>query len=207
MQRVSPVPARLDLLLGRIDPRCAAPRLGALDAPRQFPEVGRQVGVGDLVVGKLGAAADDRALGPVEPDRAVARNAHGEHHRRPRTIGQQARRAFAQHRGVKTRLAIGQVERRAAPPRLGVDCVAILDEPADIGDRIMEQQVAPAALDRKRLVEVLRRCRIERDEMFGGAIDMLGRDTLSRRSRRCDYLRWECVWHLILDANGIELGG
>ena len=59
--------------------------------------------------------------------------------------GQQAGGALAQHRRIEPGLAVGQIERGAAPPGLGVDRVAVVDEPGDVGDRVMEQQIAPAA--------------------------------------------------------------
>jgi hypothetical protein len=57
---------------------------------------------------------------------------------------------------------------------LGIDDIAVLDEPGDVGDRIMEDEVAAAAFDREGLVEVGRTGRIEGDERPVGSIDMFG---------------------------------
>ncbi len=45
----------------------------------------------------------------------------------------------------------------------------------------MEQPVVAGRLDRERLIEVLARGGIERDEQEGGAVDMLGRGFGRRR--------------------------
>ena len=206
-QRVTSVAERFDFLFGRVDPRRAALCLGILDPPRELGEVGGQVGSSDIVVGELGAAQNDRALGGVELDGAVFRDAHGEHHRGSRAIGQQACSAFAQAGRVKTGLAVGQVQRRAAPPRLGIDRPAIVDEPADIGDRIVEQQVGAAALDRERLIEVFRRGGVKRDKMFGSAVNVVGGGTPRRHLGRCQHLGREGVGDLKLGADRGEFGG
>ena len=139
----------------------------------------------------LAAAALLGTLGAVETRLAIGRDPHGEDHRRALDIGQQARRTLAQERRIEARLAVRQIERLAPRPSLDIECIAVLDEPRDIGDRIMEQHVRPGLLDRERLVEIGRRRGIERHEAHRSAIDMRRERPLRRRLRRGEHLGCE----------------
>ena len=101
-----------------------------------------------------------------------------EHDCRAGTVGQQAGRSFGEHRRIQARLAVGQVQRRATLPRLFVERIAIVDEPGDVGDGVVQQHIVADHLDVERLIEIRRRCRVERHERPVGAIDMLCRLTL-----------------------------
>ncbi len=148
-QLETPLADRVDFLLGRIDAGGATSILGGLDAAGELVEIGGQIGRGHAVIGQLRLAADDRALGGVELHRAVGRDTHGEDHRRPGAGGQQAGGTFGQDRRIEPGLAVGQILRGAAMPCLGVKRIAVIDEPGDVGDGIMEQQIGAAAIDAK----------------------------------------------------------
>ena len=170
------------LLLRRVDSRGAARLLGGLDAAGQFVEAGWQVLGAHRRIAELGAAADDRSFSAVEHSRAVARDPDDEDDGRLVAVGQQAGRALAEHRRIEADLLVGHVDRLAARPRLGIDRVAVGDEPTHVGDCVAEDEVASRLLDREGLVEVGRAFRIEGDEGDGGAVDMIRQRLL----RRCD---------------------
>ena len=64
-----------------------------------------------------------------------------------------------------------------------VERVAGLHEPADVGDRVAQHQIVAGGLERERLIEIGRRCRVEGDERQVGAIDVLGAGRRDRRPR------------------------
>jgi len=165
----------LDLLFGRVDARGTAALLVGLDPARDVGEARGEIVIADGLIGELRAAADQRAFDAVERRGPGGIDADGEDDRGTVAIGEQARRAFGEDRRVEPGLAIGEVQRFAARPGFAVDRAVVIDEPGDIGDRIMEQEVAPGALDREGLVEIGRGRGIERDEGARGAVDMVGR--------------------------------
>ena len=130
---------------------------GVGDAPRQFGKRIRQLRRLDGLVCQLGGAADQRTLGTIELRLAVAVDTHVENDRRARTIRQQAGCTLGEHGWIETCLAIGQVLRCATLPRLRVERVAIVDEPGDIGNGVVQQHVAARHLDVKGLIEIGRR--------------------------------------------------
>ena len=115
--------ARFPVRADRPGRRRAKPRPPRSAGPAR--ELRRQILVADAVIGELGAAADDRPLRPVEPDSAIGRDADGEHHRRARAVRQQAGRAFRQRRRIEPGLAVGQIGRSAARPRLDIERIAV----------------------------------------------------------------------------------
>ena len=121
--------------------RRATGHLGGLHAAGELVEPVGQVGRSDAVVGELGAGAHDGPLGAIERGDAVGGETNVEHHCRTRAVGQQARCALGQHGRVQAGLAVGQVQRHAPLPCLGVDRVAVAHEPGDIGDGVLQQQV------------------------------------------------------------------
>ena len=129
-------------------------RLGRLDPRRQLGEAGRQIAGLHALVRQLGPTPHDGPLRAVEADAAVLIDTHHEDHRRPVDVRQQAGRALRQRRRVQRRPPIGQVHGHAPIPRLGVERVARLHEPADVGDRVAQHDVAAVRLDRERLVEI-----------------------------------------------------
>ena len=74
---------------------------------------------------------------------------------------------------MQARPVVGQVDGDPAPPRLGVDQAARLDEAGDVGDGIRQHDVVAVGVDRERLVEVGAAGRVEGDELDVGAIDRL----------------------------------
>jgi hypothetical protein len=100
-----------------------------------------------------------------------------EHHRRTRTVGQQARRGLGEHGRVEPGLAVGQVERGAALPGLGVHGVAVVHEPGHVGDGVLQHEIVTRGRDGERLVEVGTRGRVERHERDVGAVGVIGRVT------------------------------
>ena len=191
------------LLLGRIDPRGPAPRLGRGDPRGQVGEPRGQVGGRHGLVGQLGAAGDHRPLHALQRDLAVRADPHGEHHRRPRAIGQQARGPFAQHRRIEPGLGAGHVGGGPAPPGLLVDRAAVLDEPGDVGDGVVQQEVRPARLDGEGLVEVGRAGRVQGHERPVRPVGMLARPALRRRLGGRQHLRRKRSGNLVAAA---ELG-
>ena len=71
----------------------------------------------DVLVGQLRPAVDDRSLDTVESDLAGGVDAHGEHDRGARPIGQQAGRRLGEGRRIQRNLAVGQVHGRRRAPR------------------------------------------------------------------------------------------
>ena len=153
-ERVAAIRHALDLLAWRIDPGGAARLLGGGDTAGDLVEAGRQVFGTDAVVGQLRPAADQRAFGAVEHHAAVGRDANGEHHRRTLPVGEQACGALADRGRIERGLAVGQIQRFAASPGFDIERVAVANEPSDIGDGVMEDQVGPRRFNRERLVEV-----------------------------------------------------
>ena len=83
---------------------------------------------------------------------------------RPHLVGQQARGPLAELAGVQLHPLVGAVDRLAAASGLGVDRAAGRDEGRHVGDRVAHPVARAVALDRHRLVEVLRRRRVDGDE-------------------------------------------
>jgi hypothetical protein len=106
----------------------------------------------------------------VESHLAGRVDADGEHDGRPLHVGQQAGGVLGQPWWVQPGAPIGQVDGDAAPPRLGVDAAAGLDEAGDIGDGVRQHHVVTIGGDGERLVEIGAGGRIERDELDVRAI-------------------------------------
>ena len=206
-ERIAPLARRGDFLLGWVDARRPARCFGRLNPPRQFGEPRGQIGVAHRIICKLGAAADQRALGAVEADLARGVDPHREHYRRARPVGEQAGGSFAQRGRIKTRLAIGEVQRRPPPPCLGVDHPAIVDEPGDVGDRVVEDEVLARGLDRKRLVEVGRACRVECHERLARAVAVRAGDSPGSLGGGGEDFGREALGHLILQPDRGQPGG
>ena len=132
-----------------------------------------QVARAHRVVGELRPAAHQRPLDALEPRRAGLVEQHAEHHGSSRPVGQQARRLFGQRRRVERHLAVGHVHGGATAPGLAIERIAGAHEPPDVGDRVVQPQIVPGALEVQRLVEIARRRGVERDERDVGAIDVL----------------------------------
>ena len=99
-------------------------------------------------------------------------DAHDEDHRRSVDVRQQARGTLRQRRRVQRRTSVGQVHGHAAVPRLGVERVARLHEPSDVGDRVAQNDVVAVRLDRERLIEIVRTGRVDRRELDLGTVDV-----------------------------------
>ncbi len=143
-----------DLLLGELDPRRTPSYLGGRDAAVELVEAGGDVAGADRVVGELGPVADDRPLDPVEPRMTRRVDAHREHDGGTVDVGEQTRCALGQHGRVQRRAPVGQVDRDATFERLRIERVARAHEPADVGDRVVEDDVVAGDLDVEGLIEV-----------------------------------------------------
>ena len=166
----------------------------------------------DRVVRELGPAVDDRPLGAVEHGVALRIDAHGEHDRRAGAVRQQARRGLAQRRRVQRSASVGQVHRAAAPPRLGFERPAGVDEEPDVGDRVVQHDVRAVDrrtrdVDREGLVEIGRRLRVERAEVDSGAVGVASAMAAAGGLLRGgQHVGWEVRRDLELVANRVEAG-
>ena len=100
-----------ELLLGKLDPGGIAALLGDLHAAGELDEPVGQLLRRDGVVSELGPGVDHRPFDAVEAGRAVRLDAHLEHHRRSRPVGQQTRRRLGEHRRVQ-RAHVYRADRR-----------------------------------------------------------------------------------------------
>ena len=160
----------LDLLLGKLDARRAPCDLCGLDAPCELIEAGRQIVRRHGVVGELGAAADEGAFDGVQRGRSIGRHPDREHHGGSLDVGEEAGGPLRQDRRIERRTAIREIDGDGAIERLDVERVAGPDEPADVGDGVVEDDVVAGELDRERLVEIGRRGRIEGHEAAVGPV-------------------------------------
>ena len=149
-----PAVVDVDLLLGELHSRCTSGCLGCLDPAVQLGESDRKIGRCHRVVRQLGVVAYDRPFDPVQRRGPVGRDTHGEHHRRTIDVGQQAGGALAEDRRIQRGPPIGQVHRDRPLERLDVERIPRLHEPADIGDRVVQDHVVAGQLDRERLIEI-----------------------------------------------------
>ena len=193
--QLPPLLGELEHLLGELDSRRAATILGGDDSPGQLGEGWAQCGHVDVLVRQLVPAADDGALGAVEPRPASGIDAHGEHDGRTRSRGQQAGRPLGQRRRVERHLAVRQVHRAAALPGRPVEHAVRVDEEADVGDGVVQDDVVAGLLGGERLVEIGGGRRVERRVLDRRAIDVRstghagghflgGRDDLGRELPR-----------------------
>ena len=151
---------------------------------------------------------DHRPLGAVEARIAGGIDAHGEHHGGARPVGEQARRPFRQRRRVQRRLVVGEVDGAAPAPRLLVELALGVDEEADVGDGVVQDQVVARSLDRKRLVEIGRRRRVERHEGDRRAIGVAAPGSAAGRLLGGgDDLGRELAGDVGLGPDGVEAGG
>ena len=196
-----------DLLFGEFHAGSAASDLGGLDSTGEFVESVGQIVGRHGAVRELGPATDERSFDAVERGGAVGCHPHREHHRGSVDVGQQARRALGQHRRVQGGAPIGQIHRDRAFECLAVEWIAGLDEPADIGDRVVKDDVVAGGFERERLVEIDRRRRVERHEFDVGPIGVIGtgRPLRSRLRGGLDLGR-EPLGNLVLLADAVQSG-
>ncbi len=130
-----------------------------------------------------------------------------EDHRRAIDVRQQAGGALRQRRRVQRSPPIGQVHGHAPIPGLGVERVARLHEPPDVGDRVAQHDVVAVRLDRERLVEIGGTGRVDRRELDLGTVDVPSTDGTSGGVLRCLVDRGrETLRDLELRADPIETG-
>jgi hypothetical protein len=140
-------------------------------------------------------------------------DAHHQDHRRSVDVGQQAGCALRQRRRVQRRTSIGQVHGHATVPCLGVERVARLHEPSDVGDRVTQHDVVAVRLDRERLIEIPRTGRVDRRELDLGTVDVLSADVWSAGRAFDGLLRGrvdlgrETLRDLELGPDPVESGG
>ena len=193
------------LLLGWINPRSAPFKLCRLDAPRKLGKIRRQVLRLNRLISKFGGGPDHGPFDAIEVRDPVRCDTDGEDNGGSVDVRQQACSAFAQDRRVEARFAIGKIDGLASLPGFDVERTAIFDEPGNIGDGIVKEDIGTRLLDRKRLIEIDRGSRIKRDEANRGAVDMLGQPALRCGRRRCDNGRREICGHLELGADTRKL--
>jgi hypothetical protein len=161
----------------------------------------------DALIGQLGAAAHQRP--PHVDRRGRARGVDIDRPQRggSRTIGQQRRRALAQHGRVQRDPPIRRVVGLRPRPGGGVDRAARLHPRRHVGDGVGHPPAVAERLDGQRLVEIARARRVDGHEVEVRRVLVVGERAGRHPVRLRQGLLREGPRHLQVPADAVEIEG